>query len=156
FPWQQYLRELGFPALRDLNVMVPDFFVALDKLITQEPLPNLQHYLRWHALHSAAPTLGKAFVDENFRFYSQRLTGTDKILPRWKRCVVATERALGEALAAPFIRKRFGEAGKTAALELINGIEAEMRKNLGGLSWMDEATRSAARVKLDRIFNKIG
>jgi len=43
--------------------------------IGAESLPALQHYMRWHALHAAAPYLSKQFVDESFAFFNQTLNG---------------------------------------------------------------------------------
>jgi endothelin-converting enzyme/putative endopeptidase len=156
FPWTTYLGELGFPRIREINVTSPEFFAGLDKVLGEESLDNLKVYLRWHQLHGAAPSLSRAFVDENFAFYSKRLTGTDKLLPRWKRCVAATDHALGEALAVPFVQQTFGKDGKEKTLEITRNIEAAMEQNIKALSWMDEATRAQALGKLHRIANKIG
>ena len=100
--------------------------------------------------------LSKPFVEESFAFYSKRLTGTDKILPRWKRCVGFADHAMGEALGTSFVSKTFGDDGKAKALEIIHGIESAMEQNVKTLSWMDEPTRKAAMEKLHRIANKIG
>ncbi len=156
FPWSTYLTALGFPAIREINVTSPDFVAGLDKVLGEESLDNLKVYLRWHELHGAAPTLSRAFVDENFAFYSKRLTGTDKLLPRWKRCVAATDHALGEALAVPFVQQTFGKDGKEKTLEITRSIEAAMEQNIKALTWMDEPTRMQALGKLHRIVNKIG
>ncbi len=156
FAWQTYLTELGFPTVRQINVASPEFFAGMSKLLAEENIENLKVYLRWHILRDAAMTLSKAFVDESFAFYSKKLTGTDKLLPRWKRCISSTDRALGEALALPFIQKTFGTDGKAKALEIIQAIEGAMEKNLKALSWMDDKTRAAALTKLHRIANKIG
>jgi len=156
FPWQAYLSHLGVGGVREINVMVPTFLEGLNKVISEQPIDNLKSYLRWHLVHSAAGRLSKAFVDENFRFYSQRLTGTSQILPRWKRCLAATDAALGESLGTAFVQKTFGADGKAQALELISNIETAMQQDIQGLSWMDDATRQAAQAKLKAIANKIG
>lgn len=156
FPWALYLNSLGFPGLREINVTSPAFLEGMNKILGEEPMANLKVYLRWHVLHSASAHLSKAFVEEQFAFFSKKLTGTDKLLPRWKRCVAATDRALGEALAVPYVQKTFGADGKEKALELVKNIEAAMEQSLKTLPWMDEATRTAALGKLHRIVNKIG
>lgn len=156
FPWQAYITQLGFGGVREINVMVPAFLEGLNKVLGEQPIENLKSYLRWHLVHSAAGRLSKAFVDENFRFYSQRLTGTSQILPRWKRCIAATDAALGESLGNAFVQKTFGADGKAQALELIGNIEKAMQQDIEGLVWMDDATRQAAMSKLKAIANKIG
>ncbi len=156
FPWQAYLTHTGFGGLREINVMVPGFLEGLNKVLAEQPIENLKSYLRWHLVHSVAGRLSKAFVDENFRFYSQRLTGTAQILPRWKRCIGATDAALGESLGTAFVQKTFGADGKAQALELISNIETAMKQSIDSLNWMDDATRQAALAKLKAITNKIG
>jgi endothelin-converting enzyme/putative endopeptidase len=156
FPWKLYLAELGQPSLTTINVAVPAFFTALDGLLPKTPIADWKVYLRWNAIHGAAPMLSKKFVDENFDFYGKTLQGTDQILPRWKRCVDATDHALGEALARPFVRLTFGADGKADTQAAVKNVEASMEANLKSLTWMDDATRAKAFEKLHAIMNKIG
>jgi len=156
FPWKTYLAELGAPGVTQLNVAVPAFFGAVNDLLPKVPLADWKTYLRWHIVHGAAPTLSKKFVDENFNFYGKTLQGTDQILPRWKRCVDATDHAMGEALARPFVRITFGADGKADTQTAVKNIEAAMEANLKALGWMDDATRTKAFEKLHAIMNKIG
>jgi endothelin-converting enzyme/putative endopeptidase len=156
FPWALYLKELGHPGTTQMNVAVPPFFSAIDQLLQKVPLADWKIYLRWHLLKSLAPALSKPFVDENFDFYSRTLQGIDKNLPRWKRCVHATDHAIGHALARPFVRLTFGAEGKAETQSMVKAIEAAMEANLKTLPWMDEPTRKKAFEKLHAILNKIG
>jgi endothelin-converting enzyme/putative endopeptidase len=156
FPWQTYLTALGVGGLREINIVAPAFLDEFNKVLTTQSIDNLKIYLRWHVIHGVAGRLSKPFVEENFAFYSKRLTGTAEILPRWKRCITATEGALGEALAARYVEKTFGADGKVQAEQIIQDIEAAMSDSIKGLRWMDDATRTAALTKLSKIANKIG
>ena len=51
-------------------------------------------------------------------------------MPRWKRCVNATDETLGEALGALFAQKTFGVDGKAKTQEIITYIEQAMEENL--------------------------
>ena len=156
FPWKSYFAAMGIPLVKQINVAVPGFFKALNNALQKTPLTDWRTYLRWQVVHGAAPALSKAFVDENFAFYGKTLEGTDKLLPRWKRCVQATDHLLGEALARPFVRDTFGVEGKHETREMVMTVELNMLKNLTNLSWMDDATRLEALRKLGGIGNKIG
>ncbi|HEX2572187.1 MAG TPA: M13 family metallopeptidase [Polyangia bacterium] len=156
FPWKEFLREAKHPEVKDINVAVPAFFTALNQLVAKEKMDAWRAYLRWNAIRGAAPYLSRAFVDENFRFYGQTLNGLQELSPRWKRCINAADRALGEALSQPFVRATFGAEGKKTTQEMVLAIEAAMKENLDQLSWMDAATRMAALEKLHEITNKIG
>src|SRR5207244_13023821 len=77
-------------------------------------------------------------------------------LPRWKRCVANTDRVLGEALGEVYVQKAFPPAAKARALEMVRNLEAALKSDIGTLSWMSDATRKQAIVKLDAFLNKIG
>ena len=156
FTWSQYFKGVGSPAIDTLNVTVPEFFKAFDQLITSTPIADLQTYLRWHLVHASAAMLSKPFVDENFRFYGTALTGAKELRPRWKRCVQYTDSDLGEALGKAFVREAFGPAAKEDTLKMVRELESSMETDIKGLSWMTDATRQQAIVKLHAVANKIG
>jgi endothelin-converting enzyme/putative endopeptidase len=156
FPWKAYLSALGIGSVTQINVAVPGFFHALSLELKSTPLVDWKTYLRWHVIHGVAPALSRDFVDEDFAFYGRTLKGTAEILPRWKRCVGATDRALGEALAQPFVAARLGAHAKGTAEDLVKSIEGAMRADLTHSSWMDAQTREQALVKLRAVANQIG
>src|SRR6266850_1986391 len=156
FDWNVYFTELGTPDVQAINVLVPGFFSGMDKLVAQKgKLEDVKTYLRWKAIEAAAPTLGKPFVEERFRL-TKALTGAKAILPRWKRCVQMTDRALGEALGRSFVTTTIGDDGKKIAKDMIEGIEGAFGRNLEQVEWMDDAARAASKEKLKKINNKVG
>jgi len=59
-------------------------------------------------------TWAKAFVGENFNFFSHTLAGTPELSPRWRRCVHSTDNALGEALGQAYVAAPFRRTAKSA------------------------------------------
>ncbi len=155
FPWQLYLKDVGFPEVKAINVAVPGFVRALDKLVVDQPMAAWRVYLAWHLLNGAAPALSKAFVDENFAFH-QLLSGAPELPPRWKRCVSAVDHALGQALGQSFVRQTFGEEGKRESHQMIDSVEVAMHGDLQTLPWMDAPTRKEALAKLAAVANQVG
>ncbi|HTM58585.1 MAG TPA: M13 family metallopeptidase, partial [Candidatus Udaeobacter sp.] len=153
--WKEYFGALGTPELGTLNVAQPGFFHALDSLWSAVPLEDWKLYLRWHAARFASPWLSSAFVNENFSFES-RLTGEKELKPRWKRCMAATDVALGEALGRQFVARYFTPATRQRALAMIGNLEAALRERLGTLEWMSDSTRTQALAKLRAFQRKIG
>src|SRR6266542_834279 len=47
-------------------------------------------------------------------------------------------------------------AAKARALEMVRNLEAALKSDISSLSWMGDATRKQAIVKLDAFLNKIG
>ena len=156
FEWQRYLTTIGIPPIESVDVVAPDFVKALNELIARTSVADLKTYLRWHVLTASADLLPRAFDEENFRFNDHILRGTKEMPPRWKRCVRATDRALGEALGKEFVKVAFNGTSKEKALQLVGEIETEMGKDIDNATWMTPATKEQAFAKLHAVANKIG
>ena len=156
FSWSAYFGQVGQPGLKDLNVGQPDFFKSLNGDLTSTPIEDWKTYLRWTLVNTTAPGLSEPFVAEDFAFNSKELRGTKEILPRWKRCVTATDRSLGEALGQVYVKKYFPPEAKAHALEMVHNLTAALRADLPTLSWMGSATRTQAITKLQAFGVKIG
>jgi len=156
FTWKEYFTSLNGPTFDSLDVSVPDFVKGMNQLVATASLDDIKTYLRWHAVHSAAPMLPKAFVDENFAFYGKVLTGAKQLRPRWKRCVQYTDGDLGEALGQAYVAEVFPPESKAATLKMVHELEAALKTDITQLSWMTEDTKKQALDKLSHIDNKIG
>jgi putative endopeptidase len=155
FHLDRYFAALGAPAFSSLNVSNPDFFMQVNGVLQAQSLPTLRTYVSWHLLDGAAPWLSKPFVDANFKM-QQALTGQSEIKPRWKRCVDATDGALGEALGQRYVEQTFGAEGKQRMLTMVDALEKSLDQDIRSLPWMTEETKKQAKVKLEAIRNKIG
>jgi putative endopeptidase len=156
FDWGRYFRAVGIPEIGKVNVGQPGFFKAADKLLTDIPVEDWKTYLRWHLVNAASPTLSTKFVEENFNFNGKFLQGTTEILPRWKRCVASTDRALGEALGQLYVEKTFTPKAKEHAQMMVKNLVEALRADLMTLDWMSNQTRQRAIGKLDAFVRKIG
>lgn len=157
FDWKAYFDAAGgAPKFSELNVAWPDFVKAMDATLGEASLDDVKTYLTWHTLHAASPFLPDAFVKERFDFFGKTLTGAKELKPRWKRCVEATDGAIGEALGRAYVDKTFGAEGKTRVLAMVQAIEKALEHDIKQLDWMGEQTKMAALSKLAAIDNKIG
>jgi len=156
FSWELYFKAVGHPELKEINVGQPDFFKALDGQLTATPIADWKTYLRWHLVNSAASGLSDKFVNEDFDFRGKTLTGAKEIQPRWKRCVQATDRNLGEAVGQVYVQKYFPPAAKARALEMVHNLLAALKDDLQTLPWMGAETRAQATAKLEAFMLKIG
>jgi putative endopeptidase len=154
--WEGYFKEIGAPPVTQINVFQPDFMKEVSAAWTSIPLADWKVYLRWQFVHAQAAALPKKFVDENFDFYSKKLTGTPEILPRWRRCVRATDQKLGEDLGQFYVQRAFPPEAKAKALEMVHNLVDALRADLSTLDWMSPATREQATAKLSAIKLKIG
>jgi predicted metalloendopeptidase len=155
YPWGEYLTGMGMADVTAITVSDPKYFGAMTALVAKEKPLALQHYLTWTLLDAVAPYLSKAFVEENFTL-EQALAGTKALPPRWRRCVRRADEDLGELLAQPYVAVKFAGDAKTRAVELTHAVLAAMAEELGELTWMDDATRVAAKKKLGTMEYLVG
>lgn len=155
FPWDAYFKGIGRPDLKEVSVTSVPFFEGVGKLLGSVKAKEWQSYLAWHVVRGSAGTLPKAFVDEAFAM-TAALTGQKDQRPRWKRCVDATDGALGELLAQPFVKANFGGESKRAAETMVAEIGKAFSRQVQSLDWMDEATKKRAVEKLNAMAYLIG
>ena len=156
FDWDGYLAAVNAPTPKHYLVSAPGFMTGMEQLIQSASLADWKTYLRWWTLHGHAPLLSSAFVQENFDFFGRTLSGSKKLLPRWRRCVNIADRDLGEALGAAYVERAFPPESKKRMDQLVSDLRASLATGIDGLDWMTPATKKAAQEKLQAILQKIG
>ncbi len=154
---ETYMSNLSAPPVTRVNVTSPKFYEALNRTIASVPVSDWKTYLRLRVITDLAPRLPKKYEEEAWKFYSQYLTGAKQMQPRWKKCVSATDSALGENLGEMYVSKNFGPEGKQKMSEMIENLRKAMSVGIEGLDWMSAETKKKAQLKL-AAFNikKIG
>ena len=154
--WPAYFHAVGLSTpLKKVNVAEPEFFKRLDALLRDTPLDEWRAYLRYHAIDAASPWLSTPFVKENFAF-SSRFSGAKAMLPRWKRCLGAADRMIGEALGQAYVNKTFSPQARARAKSVIDDIRASFGERVKHLDWMSDATKQQALTKLSLMGEKVG
>ncbi|HYR87853.1 MAG TPA: M13 family metallopeptidase [Terriglobia bacterium] len=156
FSWTNYVSERGVRKLSEINVAQPKFFEGVNRLLKSVPLADWKTYLRWQVIRNAAPRLSTKFVNEDFDFYGRTLTGTKELLPRWRRCVAATDRLLGEALGQAYVAKQFPPEARARVDAMIDNLVRAFRERIQSLDWMSDTTKRQALLKLEAFTRKIG
>jgi putative endopeptidase len=155
FSWAAYFNAIGQEKLKRINLAMPDFFKAMSAQLKTVPLSDWQIYLRWHLIDNFASYLSQPFVEQNFKMVTA-LTGTEKILPRWKRVVATENGALGFAIGKMYVDRYFSADAKKQALEILKNIRFVLREDINHLSWMTPETRKAALKKLELMEERVG
>src|SRR5271166_5992773 len=155
--WTVFFERTGLPSITNLNVANPDFFKGLNALLVSTDLDTTKTYLRWQLITGTPTyTLPQALDEEQFDFYGRKLRGQPQQRARWKRCVQATDGALGEALGEVYVKENFSPASKAATVQMVHDIEDAMDKNIDTLQWMSPETKIKAKAKLHLVADKIG
>ena len=156
FDWSNYFGKIGVGSFQSLNVAEPAFFEALNKQLDAQGLDAWKSYLRWHAIHDAAPWLSQNFEHENYAFYNATLQGAKEEQPRWKRCTRLTDLALGEAVGQDWVKQNFPPEAKQSMTKLVAALDKALGEDIQQLPWMGDATKKEAEAKLALFRNKIG
>jgi endothelin-converting enzyme/putative endopeptidase len=155
FSWSDYLHTLHAPPSEHYLVTSPEFFSTINGLLETVALEDWKIYLRWHLLQAVSPSLTSTFVSEDFEFYDKTLFGQQVQRDRWKRCLEATDRDLGDALGQEFIRLLFRHEDKEEVAKMTAMMEQILHDDIGKLDWMTPSTKREALLKLERINNRI-
>jgi putative endopeptidase len=155
--WNEFFERTETPSFTELNVANPDFFKGLNALIESTDLDTLKTYLRWQLINSTPSyTLPEAMDEEDFDFFGRDLSGQPQQRARWKRCVQATDGALGEALGAVYVKAYFPPESKERTVQMVHDIEGAMGQDIESLEWMSPETKAKAETKLHMVADKIG
>ncbi|MFT4233545.1 MAG: M13-type metalloendopeptidase [Microbacterium sp.] len=153
-PWRD---AIGTPEqLAEVVVAQPSALEGLGALLIEDRVEDWKTWLRFQAVHSLAPYLSEAFVNENFAFYGTTLSGTPAIRDRWKRGVALVEGVLSDAIGQVYVDRHFPPEAKAQMDELVANLIEAYRQSITDLEWMSPVTREKALEKLDAFTPKIG
>ncbi len=150
------MKARGISTVSEINFGQPAFFAEVNKMLTDVPVDAWKTYFRWMLLNDTASALPKAFVEENFQFNEAYMRGVKEQQPRWKRCVQATDRVVGEALGAEFVKQKFTPEAKARMDQLISNLFTAMKTHIENVAWMGPETKQKALAKLATYVRKIG
>ncbi|MEK7423137.1 MAG: M13 family metallopeptidase, partial [Actinomycetota bacterium] len=155
FDWSAWLAALGNPTLDHVVLTNPAFFAGVSGLMKTIKPSIWASYLEWRTVRPLADALPSRFAEEAFQ-----LTKLTRGLPeqpvRWKRCVAAVNTALPQYLGQPFVDQAFPGESKQSATEMVGAIRRALSADIAGLSWMTEATKEQAQLKLKAVGLLIG
>lgn len=154
FDWLAFYGASGLPG-GEFIVRQPSYATALGKQLGTTPLPVWKDYLKIRTIGAYARVLPAAFVEASFDFNSRTLRGTESLRPRWKRAVVETDNAMGEAIGAAYIARHFPPEAKQRMDQLVRNLLAAFDRGIDALEWMSAPTKAEAHAKLGKIRVKI-
>ena len=154
--WTSVLATLGASKVDSVIVGQPEFYQALNNLVTKYSLNDWKNYLKWDLVNSYASYLNSAVEQQNFKFYSTVLNGVSKQKPRWKRVVAQTDGSLGELIGQVYVAEYLPKGSKEKLLEIGNNIREVYALHIQELDWMSDVTKQKALHKLNKIVMKVG
>ncbi len=116
----------------------------------------MKDYVAGLLITSSTGVLSDNFGDARFDFYGRLLNGQKEQQPRWKRALNFPNSLLGEAVGELYVSKYFAGESKTKMLKLIENLRKALATRIANLTWMTDATKINALVKLNSFTVKVG
>lgn len=156
FDWVRYFKNISDKDFGDVIVGMPVFFEEVGKIVNDVSINDWKVYLTWNLVNRSSEFLSSDFVNQDFKFYSEFLSGSKKIRERWERVVGVTNSAMGEPLGQLYVEKFFPPESKEKMVELVTNLKKALKIRIENLEWMGDSTKQAALEKLELMGVKIG
>lgn len=153
--WKTYLGSMGVKSIDSIIVGQPEFFKALDKILTSTPLPVWKSYMKFNLINDFATSLPDKFGTEAFNF-NKLFSGAKERRPRWKRVIQHENNLMGEILGQLYVKEFFNETAKKRYEKMVEDIREALKDRITKLTWMGDSTKQKAFAKLAAIKKKVG
>ncbi|PJJ29379.1 M13 family metallopeptidase [Lacrimispora celerecrescens] len=150
-----YLSSAGLTDVDTLIVTQKTQMEKIGKYLTNNHLPVLKNYSIFCLVNDFAPYLTPEIRD-NYQDWNNTQNGIKERKTDQKLASERTQNMLGFEFGRLYVEKRFSKEDKTAIEEMVRHILENYKKQIMGLDWMGEETKSAAIKKLDNMTLKIG
>ena len=131
------------------------YLVELGKILRDTDRRIVHNYAIWRLVMSIMTHMIDDYQKERVEF-RRKLLGIQSERNRWSQCVEWTNKKLGMAVGALFIRDNFNQESKETALTMIHTIREAFNELLADIDWMDDETRAVAKEKADAMNERIG
>jgi len=153
--WTSYLPAIGVTSKDSVIVGQPEFYKALNGLLTSTPLEDWKYYLTFNVMNDFSGVLPDAIGKEAFEF-NKLFSGAKVRKPRWKRVIQMEENLMGEMLGQLYVKEFFNETAKKRYTLMVDAIKESLKDRISKLSWMSDSTKTKAYRKLATMKSKVG
>lgn len=155
FPWAAAIQAYGIENVEKIVVRESTSFPGLASLFANTSVDVWKDYLTFHLIASHGRYLSDEIAEEAFGFFGTVLRGQQQQRAREDRAILFVNDQLDQAVGKIYIDRFFPEKSKELVAEMFENIRAELGERIDNLSWMTDATKAVARVKLSKMSAKI-
>jgi putative endopeptidase len=153
--WSLFLNNTGIKGIDSIIVGQPEFFKALNNILTGTPLDVWKSDLKFNLISDFSGALPEQYGIESFNF-TRLFTGAKERRPRWKRVIQSEEASMGELLGQLYVKEFFSQTAKKRYADMVESIREALKDRIGKLTWMTDSTKQKAYVKLAAMKKKVG
>ncbi|MBO6503412.1 MAG: M13 family metallopeptidase [Kordiimonadaceae bacterium] len=155
FPWAAAIQAYGVENVEKIVVRESTSFPGMAALFADTSVDVWKDYLTFHLIASHGRYLSDEIAEEAFGFFGTVLRGQQQQRAREDRAILFVNDQLDQAVGKIYIDRFFPEKSKELVAEMFENIRAELGERIDNLSWMTDATKAVARVKLSKMSAKI-
>ncbi|CAH1396574.1 unnamed protein product [Nezara viridula] len=156
--WLEYLNTFLSSPVEETETVVAyamPYFVQMGKIISESNIKVIYNYVLWRLVMTVSPHMIDDYQAKHTEF-RRILQGIQSERNRWSQCVDWTNKKMGMAVGALYIKRNFNQNSKETALEMIHTIREAFNELLEENHWMDNETRAVAKEKANAMNERIG
>lgn len=153
--WESLFADAGRPDMEEVYIMNPGYVREVGRILSTEPVPDLQSYLTWRLMQFVAPFATPDMQEAYYRFYDSDLSQRD-ITPQKDRIFDVMDLYLGNPIAHLYVNQYFSSDDREKVEDIIKNMREVMRERVANLTWMSPETKKTALLKMDNLKEQAG
>ena len=136
-------------------VAEPDYFAALDELVTEETFAEMKCWMSVALVNAMAPYLSSDFRVESGAF-SRALSGVAEPISAQEAAYGLATSEFSEVVGIYYGKTYFGEEARSDVRGMVEQFVEVYKQRLAANDWLSEETREMALRKLDAMIVNVG
>ncbi|GFZ26640.1 M13 family metallopeptidase [Lactobacillus corticis] len=155
FQVKEFLTKL-LPVLPDKVIVAePRFLDHFTELINADNFAEIKGWMVIKFINGVSSSLSQAFREAAFPF-SQALSGQGELTPQKRHAYYTANASFSEIFGIYYGKKYFGADAKADVTDMIHKMIKVYEERISNNSWLSDATKKKAIVKLQALVLKIG
>ncbi len=155
FKMDYFLKEKLDEVPERVIITEPRFLDHFDDLINKDNFEEIKAWMIVNFINNNASLLSQDFREAAFPF-KQALSGQPELSMGEKQAYNLVDSTFSEVVGVYYGRKYFGEDAKKDVLDMIHRMLDVYEKRINDNTWLSEATKKKAIVKLRALILKVG
>jgi len=156
FPWRTYLKARGVGQVSDVVLGTDTAVQAQSRLFAATSVDDWRSYLVFHWLQNQIDVFPESLRRSSWEFYGKTLSNAKTPPAREDVALRLVNSALGPQVGRLYCDAYVTAETKATAREMIGYLRKAFAERLANATWMDEATRAEAQIKLHNFKFKVG
>lgn len=149
------LAGLGMQPPEKVVKSEPRYLSVLGKMLRERPIEEIRDYLKVKLINRFKFYLGSRF-EAVIADQQKILVGIDKLPPREERVQNELKSFLGHPVSRLYVERYFSDETRAKSADMVGRIKSAFLARIETRDWLTEATRVAAKDKLEKLTFEVG